>query len=257
MSHNTFNLFNFFQQPNTGKIPPPGAFQKDEVLNGSRLRPNKGRIADFNWNFPYLERAIPLQIFEKSSSEGLFQILLFSDSYSNSPQGIRFPYFSISLYGNFLKDINEEYLKLELSGVFFPHDRDFDLSKINLSGIFKEDPKQENILRNKISGFFSGSLKENNYVNQIISGSFIDLRADNNLSQLNISGVLEKNYYDESLNKILLSGNFFPITKDFFNIDYNITGFSSFKGVDILNKNFDDIFNLNYNITGYTSEEGI
>lgn len=254
MSFQTFNLFNFFQQPNTGKIPQPGVFSRDQVVNGSNPSPNKGRVADFNWNFPYLERAIPLQVFQKGDAQNsIFPIILFSDSFLNSASGIRTPFFSTSISGRFLKDINEETASFNLSGKFFPHNRNFNYSTVGLSGIFNEDPKQENIFNNKISGEIINSIKDKNSFYQDISGAFIDLRSDNNLSEINISGFLEKNYYDESLNKIIISGNFFPLIKDLFNIDYSVTGFFIFKAPDILNQSFDDIFNLDYNITGYTA----
>ena len=59
MSFQTFNLFNFFQQPNTGIVPIRES--RPFIPTGEGLY--SGRIADFNWPFKYSDTATPYQIY--------------------------------------------------------------------------------------------------------------------------------------------------------------------------------------------------
>jgi hypothetical protein len=250
MSFQTFNLFNFFQQPNTGKIPEPNSFVTIPSIDSIK----SGKVADYNWSFPYINRSIPEAIF-KSNQEGVFPISLFSDALFEGLIGIRRPLIFNNISGGFYEDINKEFYNLNISGYFFPHEKDFSNSKIILSGQIKEDPSQLNLFKNYISGEILSGGSDFNILNQKISGEIIDAKTNFGKSEIKISGKINDERPFKNINFFKISGNFFPLQKDSANIEYEITGYSV--GISPPKYNVeksDEITSLNYYISEYSVE---
>lgn len=257
---NTFNLFNFFQQPNTGKTPIPGSYDISSVLD--TVNTTSGKIADFNWKFVYIDRQIPKVIYLSSSSDSTpggstYEIPLYSEfskAFINDPyDGIRAPLFFNSVSGKFLKDINSASFNIGITGKIFPHNRELSISKINLSGIIKESPTETNSITNNISGSIFNfnynfySLKEN------LSGSFLNANTHFNFSKIYISGSSKGFDSQKNIYNLKISGSFFPIKKDLADIKYYITGYQV--GINMPKyevEKADELTNLNYYIYDYS-----
>jgi hypothetical protein len=248
MSFQTFNLFNFFQQPNTGEIPKPDSFGIIP-LNIDSL--SSGKVADYNWSFPYIDRSIPSEIFE-SNQGGVFPINLFSDTLFQNIIGIRRPSFFNNVSGEFYKDTNKQFTNLSVSGNFFSHKKDFSNLQITLSGEIKQNLYEFYLFKNYISGEILSGNSNFNVLDQKISGKINDLKTNFNQLKINVSGEAKdfsslQNYFN-----LKISGNFFPLKKDLANIEYKITGYSAQKNIEryFIEKS-DEITSLNYYINEY------
>lgn len=255
---NTFNLFNFFQQPNTGKVPIPESYDISSISDTISI--TSGKVADFNWKFVYIDRQIPRTIYLSSSSDGstnTYEIPLYSEfskAFTNDPyDGIRVPLFFNNVSGKFLKDINSASFNIGITGKIFPHNRELSISKINLSGIIKESPTETNSITNNISGSIFNfnynfySLKEN------LSGSFLNANTHFNFFKMSISGSSKGFDPQKNIYNLKISGTFFPINKDLTDIKYYITGYQV--GINMPKyeiEKTDELTNLNYYIYDYS-----
>lgn len=253
MSFQTFNLFNFFQQPNTGKHK---ILDRNELdIATSPILNNSGAVADFNWFFPYARKVIPNAIIL-----GGVPFPLLSDAYetSRSVIGIRHPEAKINLYGNFLKDINKESLKIYFSGHFFPKLLGEENSKIFISGLTTGEPPDIYLSKLTLSGEVTNAKLDYNYVESKISGSFSEIFFDFPDIKTAISGIIESGIFDFSTLENKISGNYIPLYKDDSNLEYFLVDFSTGKGVAYINKIIEDeISALTYSLNYYSKNSTI
>lgn len=249
---NTFNLFNFFQQPNTGKVPNPGTFQSLDL--NDQIRIVSGKVADFNWTFPYIDRSISKLIFLSSFEEGgqTYEIRLISEYIDDFITGIRRPIISNNISGKFYKDSNFSILNFNIEGNIFGNPKDLTEENINISGILKKSSSDFTPSKILISGSIFNPNNDFCNSNQKISGSIVDASPDLNFSSFNISGILKKYEFDKTINNLAISGKLFPIKKDSTDIEYYITGYLVKKNAPIYEiEKIDEITNLNYYINRY------
>lgn len=248
---NTFNLFNFFQQPNTGKIPEPGTFNQVDVNNFKKIV--SGKVSDYNWYFPYIDRAIDKLIFLSSEQENrsTYQIVLYSES-EDLFTGIRRPFISNNLSGCFFKDSNSQVSNINFSGSFFPHKKDFSNSSIFISGILNKSPSDYPFISNLISGKISDFNFNFNNLNNKLSGALNNLKFDFNFLNTSLSGEIKRVYFPLTTKDFRLSGIFFPIDKDFADINYDVLNYSAAINFPIYNiEKSEEFTNLDYYIYDY------
>lgn len=249
MLSNAFNLFNFFQQPNTGKIPAPETYRFEELETQNLISGISGRVADFNWRFPYIDRVTPRQIFD---TRGNYEISIRSEADVLESYGIRTPIFSNKLSGSFYKDTNNSFLKFNINGKIFPHNKDFSNLNPKISGFFKKSPREFSSIKNSISGSVTNFNFYFNNISNKISGLLEDAKTDFGFLKNEISGIINSGILDKNEINLEISGIFFPLLKDSANIEYYVSEYisdSTFRtGIKI-----EDSVNLSYYISSYTS----
>jgi len=250
MSFQTFNLFNFFQQPNTGIVPIRES--RPFIPTGEGLY--SGRIADFNWPFKYSDTATPYQIYRA----GKFEILIYSDAETIIDEfknlrltGIRRPIISDNISGKFYKDVFKYFFDLDINGKVFPHSQQFNSCNLILTGLISGSPFQKDIFKTIVSGEFKKNEPDLNKIYSNLSGDFFEDK-NNNFFGINFSGELTGNKFEQNINKIEISGLFFPFESDVAAINFFVTGYETGKNTArILAEKTGEITSLNYYISSY------
>lgn len=245
MSFQTFNLFNFFQQPNSGKHKILSPQEKSIAINPEVN--NSGAVADFNWFFPYANKIIPNAVIL-----GGFPILLYSDSYEPPIQGARYIKSEIDLSGTFFKDIHKVFSNLSFSGTFFPKDFNEQENKIYISGSITGSPPDKNLFKLNISGDVLDVKYDYNYLNNHISGSIFNSNVDFPSIKLIFTGIIESGNIDSQIFKNKISGSFFPLYNDVSNLNYSLSEYTfgiNFEYIDEILE--DEINKITYSLEAY------
>lgn len=256
MLSNTFNLFNFFQQPNTGKNK---VLESEEEASKARnpLINNSGAVADFNWFFPYARKIIPNAIIAAAGTKG-FPITLFSDSreiaetQADSILGLRYASFEVGFGGNFLKDKNDASFNFQFSGKIFPKDLDEEKTNLYLSGLITGDSIDRYSSKLNITGKILNGNPHYNYFNYNLSGNISGVYFDTPNIKTVLTGSLQSGIIQNEVFENRISGSFFPINKDSCYLEYSLLSYSTGKSVNYLYNNLEDqINNLSYSLESY------
>lgn len=253
MSFQTFNLFNFFQQPNTGKHK---ILDTNEINTATSPTENtKGAVADFNWFFPYANKIIPNAIILGGSP-----FPLFSDAYETSEIegesvfGVRHPKVKINLYGDFYKDINKASVRISFLGYLFPKDLHEQNINLFISGLVSGEPPDIISSEFNLSGQTLEAKHEYYNINIKNSGDFLKIFYDFPDIKIDFSGIIESGNIDFPIVENKISGIFSPIYKDFSEIEYYLSDFYTGKGFGYIDRVFEDeISNLTYSLDLYVS----
>ncbi len=246
MSFSSFNLFNFYQQPNTGIFPIQQTVDVALVNGGNAA---SGTIADFNWYFPYATND-PLGRIPPAIFEGGFTLPILSDS----DIGLHYGTINSSFSGNFLGTLDKTSMVFAFSGSWEPVITGFQNQVVIISGDTRGaliDVQSDHII---VSGNFLGFDADQSKCILTISGNiyqdfninFIKLCNSGNI----ISGIIES-----CKNVTTLSGNFYALYGDGYNINYGFLGYSSETGgqaISGVNQIFVDTANITYMIVGYS-----
>jgi hypothetical protein len=252
MSFGAFTLFNFYQQPNSGKAPPsrsdlstnyPDLYNR--ILEGYG---RSGEVADFNWTFPYAGTLTPFILIQGGGAA--YGIQLFSDSVS----GARFASITQNISGIFYGGAEQSSFSSNISGAFNPVDIDTGIFNLNISGLISGSPLDANYNFINISGAFSGISLDYPNPSILLSGDARDSKSDINSINYNLSGIINSGQTENNFYKINISGKFIPSYNDQSNISYNFSGFSTGISFNIVtNTNSDDISNIRYGFLSYFS----
>ena len=223
MSFGSFNLFNFFQQPNTGRFPTTQAAQNNLGYIVSGGNGQSGTVADFNWYFPYAFEKVP---FEVIAAQGVaFEFPLLSDSIVAPNVGIGLHYGTVTVApsGEFYGDINTIGISVGLSGDFQPLVLDSLGMYPILSGVFLDFPT--GYLGNTViitGNIIKDNLEQESYFVRI-SGNFW---ADYNFCFINIAqsgNIVQDNKNSISI-QTCISGDFTSLLSDKYNMNYAFGG---------------------------------
>lgn len=247
MSFGTFTLFNFFQQPNTGRTPPRNSYDVGAILDSAS---HSGTVADFNWTFPYAGNAVPFPIVEGGG--GLFQLKLFSDS----EVGLRPASVYQTFSGEFEGKVERFFLGDSISGDFVPKDTDNSYTQITISGLISGSPIDISVGYLTFSGDFRKDNPDKSYSFITFSGS-----VDNNESQpfsiiSQVSGLIESGNQERPYFTLGFSGGFTPTHSDICNVSYSFLSFSGVSGKIISGINIEDECNVKYGFNSYYSTRG-
>lgn len=246
MSFQTFNLFGFYQQPNTGSFPPPDSFDENFVISGGNQR--SGTAAEFNWFFPYAESLVPIQVIKGGIVPS--PIKLFSDS----DIGARHPFFNINLSGRLFEDFNLSKSEVFISGNFIPKDADETSSTIVFSGLINPDKPDLNSSYILISGDIFDPKSQNTFIITNISGEVLNSNIDFFNTKTIISGIITGDSIDFPIVKITVSGKFFKSYFDESNLNYIFSGYSIGKNYEVIKSEFEDnIQEINYTLKTYSA----
>ena len=233
MSFGSFNLFNFFQQPNTGRFTTTQEAQNNLgfILSGGNGQ--TGTVADFNWYFPYAFEKVPVEVI---SAQGVaFEFPLLSDSIvaPNVGIGLHWGTVTVAPSGDFFGDYNTMGISVGMSGDFQPLVSNSLGMYPVISGNFADFP----------TGFFAnivtitGNVVKDNLEQASISMSFSgDFWADYNFGLINIteSGNMVKDNLQPTRIQINMSGAFKSFLSDRYNMNYAFSGvYSAASGVII------------------------
>jgi len=245
MSFGTFGLFNFFQQPKTGKTPEPNSLTNEQIAAITAGTNHGGAVADFNWPFPYVLTNTPAIIISNKASP---RLALFSDSYL----GLRPAKINSDFSGSFYKDYEYANISSDFRGVIWPNVDGTNVIQFNYSGNVtgsQFDNTQDYIV---ISGEITGSKPDffNKYF--VFSGDFVSGNPDINLLNTTISGYFSGSQFDQTNIYSSLSGSFYPVNQDKTNILYNLYSFSVKYNTEVLQLSGQDDCNIYYNLYGFS-----
>lgn len=244
MSFGTFNLFNFFQQPNTGIIPARNSYDVETIVEGHG---NSGAASEMNWSFPYAGTRIPFEIVEGGG--GIFQIRLFSDS----DIGLRLARISTLTSGQIREDIDKSSSSITSSGQFFPKDTDTDTSFILFSGIVTGSPPDSPLNSIYISGEILDRKPDYNYPFVIFSGDIGECIPDIYSLGPMPSGFCESGNANKNPISMRLSGKFTPVQADKCDISYRMLSFSGLFNKIVLETSISDDCIIRYGFNSYYS----
>jgi hypothetical protein len=247
MSFGTFTLFNFYQQPNTGVTPLRSSLSAEDINSIVNGLGRPGKVADFNWPFPYAGTNIPVQLIEGGGA--LFTVPLLSDS----DIGLRHAFVESIFYGSFTGQIEYNYYKVGLSGEFFPQDKDFNFYRVGFSGVSTGSPPDINQHLTIVSGNIIGGQQDNSVSIFLFSGKFDDDSPE--ISYLNdiFSGKVINDKPDIETSKFILYGKLIRADSDINNISYNFSGFSSKSNIIINDIILEDEKMITYGFNSYSS----
>lgn len=254
MSFGTFNLFNFFQQPNTGKTPVPGSFNPAEITAGQG---QSGAVFDANWTFPYAGTLVPYEIVEGGG--GLFSIKLSSDLDFEAPLefGLRFVDIQTTFSGNLQGNREISFIQENFSGSFFPMDIDNSTNFLVFSGLVTGSPPDISPSYIHISGQIIAAQPDFAYPFIVFSGGILDDTP--NISKLKyvVSGNITSGNIEPSHISTTFSGKLIPVNSDTSNISYGVLSFSGLFNKIVSGTSFTNTANLDYGFTSYFSTRGI
>jgi hypothetical protein len=243
MSFGTLNLFSFFQQPNTGKIPYPGTYDNSIITSDAG---KIGRTSEQNWEFPYVGTIIPSQIY--AGGGAVYQIRILSDS----DVGIRYGTINTILSGK-LVDGGAERTdnNIILSGLFWPQTTDSGCGNLILSGGISGAPMEIASSFITPSGIITGSPSEKCYQNLIISGILSGCPRENVPIYCILSGLIQDCRSQYSVINTYLSGCFIPVNSDDYALDYKAYDFFTQNNRIIQDAVLGDEYSLDYGLSSY------
>lgn len=217
MSFGTFNLFNFFQQPNTGSFPRAGTYNIDDVLNGVG---HSGTASEQNWPFPYAGTAVPFEIVEGGGTA--FRLRLFSDS----EIGLRLASINDIISGDIAGNIDSAKISTSLAGGFYPQYNESGSAFVVFSGMISGCPPdhQNNFLM--LSGEIIRHGADFALPFLIFSGKAGSCTPDLNSMLTSFSGDFIDVGHDNAQMGVFFSGDFYPMYSDNGNISYGLSNFS-------------------------------
>jgi len=246
MSFGTFGLFNFFQQPNTGRTPNPSSLTQEDIDAIRRGTNHSGAVADFNWPFPYVLTNTPSIIIANKASPN---ISIYSDSYL----GLRSAEITSNFSGSFYKDYEYENISSDFHGVIWPNMDGIKVIQINFSGYVTGSPFDNFQNSISFSGEFSPPVLGLTNQSFDFSGNFVSgdpgVLSFNTAQSGSIFGIL----VDNASSQILLSGSFYPTNQDNSNILYNLSAFSVQYNVQLFQISGQDDCNVYYDIYAFTT----
>jgi len=247
MSFGTFNLYNFFQSPNTGVTPAPGTYDVTSIVEGVG---ESGNIADFNWPFPYAGTSVPIEIVEGVG--GAFQLKLFSDSYV----GLRFASVNEVFSGQLQGDSENSHSSTTISGTFNPMDSGFQNSYVVFSGLISGAPQDSPVNYIVLSGVITDQHPDFGLPFLVFSGQ--SLNDQPNISDIGytISGTVSDADYSNPTLNITFSGTFIPTNQDTANISYGFYGMATYNNVTVTSTGFINSANIKYGFASFISTRG-
>ena len=245
MSFGTFGLFNFFQQPNTGKTPQPTSLRNEDIAAIVAGTNHGGAVADFNWPFPYVLTNTPAIIISNQANP---RIPLYSDSYL----GLRYAKITTDFSGSFYKDYEYANISSDFRGIFWPNGDGAHIAQINFSGYVTGSPFDNSQNYIVISGDITSSAPDSTNQYFVFSGDFASGNPDASLLNTIVSGSFSGIQFDQSDIRSSLSGSFYPVNQDKTNILYNLSSFSVKYNTEVLQLSGQDDYNIYYDLYGFT-----
>ena len=250
MSFGTFQLFNFYQQPNTGTFP--------QFNNLYQIAGPSGDVADFNWPFPYSGTSVPIEIVKGGG--GAFQLKLFSDTYLTDDSGnpITFHYGTATsnFSGNFQGDSNSSSAYGIISGSFNPMDSGFSNSYAIFSGFISGAPQDSPINYIVLSGLITNQQPDFGFPFLVFSGMVVNDQPDSPVINSIISGVITDADYSNPTLTTVLSGVFIPSYQDNTCITYGFLGMTTYNNVTVTSTGFINSANIKYGFSSFISIRG-
>jgi hypothetical protein len=250
MSFGTFTLFNFYQQPNTGKVPERSSLSDpeiDSIIHGHGV---SGAIADFNWKFPYAGTLTPYAVVQGGGAG--FQIPIYSDS----DIGLRHGFITLNFSGEFAGSVDQSSNSFLFSGDIFPSYQDVGSSNLSFSGEITGCPIEYGDCIILTSGQFTGDAPNLGFYVLTFSGIQTPDKSENSTIKNLFSGYMIREAKEEASSSIGFSGSFFPVSEDSSMISYNFSGFSAANNITIYSiETGDQITNIKYGFLGYTAYE--
>jgi hypothetical protein len=242
MSFSSFSLFNFYQQPNTGHEPT--SLNTGILLSGNA---ESGKVADFNWYFPYASTNI---LINSVLSQSRFGFHIWADSNGGVTQGLHYARVSTSMSGSFGANFNSIYLSDKFYGVTFPQIHESGSIYTTYSGRFtgvKYDSVSEH---NVLSGRASGQKYDTVSITNGFSGS-VQSSADQLYVNSILSGIINQAPNDTMLGQSKISGSFWPSQNDLCSLSYTFAGLAIASGMTLKPYTVNDSGNLVFSLIGY------
>ena len=242
MSFSSFSLFNFYQQPNTGRQPT--ALNTGILLSGNAA---SGKVADFNWYFPYVSTNI---LVNSVLSQSRFGYRIWADSLGAVVPGIHYATVSTSFSGSFGANHDSLYFTDKFYGTVYPqmHETvsEYSMYSGRISGV-KYDSFYE---YNGHSGKFSGFKHDEVFCSNVFSGE-IKSSADRMYVNSMVSGIINQTPHDVFAGYLGTSGYFWPTKTDLCQLGYSMIGYSISSGVTVVPFTLNDAENISYALIGY------
>lgn len=221
MSFSSFSLFNFYQQPNTGKQPASPLQSIYDSGNGA-----SGEVADFNWYFPRYGTNVQLT----SLTPNPFPYNLFADSVSGAVQGLhRATTYSI-FSGKFQANNEAVDLFYLFRGQINPQRVEFGHFYTDYSGRITGAKSDKFSELSFYSGQFSGQ-KSDSYLCAVAFSGKITPNNERFLLDSIFSGIINKQRNDSFDAKGQFSGGFWPVKKDNYSLAFSIEDYSVGNGL--------------------------
>ena len=244
MSFGTFGLFNFFQQPNTGRTPEPTSLTNEDIVAITAGTNHGGAVADFNWPFPYVLTNTPAIIISNKANPRI-------PLYSDGSLGLRQATISNDFSGSFYKDYEYADIYSDFRGIFWPNGDGEQIAQFIFSGSVTGSPFDnfENYI--VVSGDITSSQSDLPNPYFVFSGEFVSGNPDTSLLSTIISGSFSGIQFDQSYISSLLSGSFYPASQDKTNILYNLSSFSVKYNTELLQLSGQDDCNIYYSLSNF------
>jgi hypothetical protein len=242
MSFSSFSLFSFYQQPNTGH--QPAALNTGILLSGNAA---SGKVADFNWYFPYASTNI---LINSLLSQSRFGYHIWADSVGGVVPGIHYATVSTSFSGKFQANYDSLYFTDSFYGTVYPQFKDLASGYSSFSGIVSGAPHDTVSQYNAYSGKISGINFDTFLIANAFSGD-IQSSADKMYVNGVVSGIINKVPDDIFSGYYSISGGFWPTQNDLYQISYAMIGYSISSGVSVIPYTGIDTNNLGYSLVGY------
>ena len=231
MSFGSFNLFNFFQQPNsgalaTGALPPITDVNKDKVVG---LNDRSGAVADFNWYYPYANTRYSLDLL--FNSQGHVPFYLNSDFYfSGSISGLNYLNLQSSISGKIEGNGNIGIFSTSFSGKTNPQRSESGLFQSTFSGEISEAPGSRSFGSTVFSGLVLKAEKDENRFSSKFSGSLLGAGDFINVVNTSFSGIINKTTADVPFFSSSFSGKMIPLSQDNASISFSLFSGGVVKG---------------------------
>lgn len=251
MAFGTFTLFNFYQQPNTGRFPNRNEYDVGHIVTGGG---RDGRVTDQNWEFPYAGRNVPYQVVEGGGA--LFQVTLFSDSAAEPGAGwtgLHPAYVMATFSGQFEGEVHREYVNTVWSGIFEKHSRDTGYGAFVLSGMVTGSPNDKCYPSFVISGSFGSGELHKATINSTWSGSFSSGELHRAYINPLISGIFTGSKPDKTTWSAVISGKFESPYRDQCSIRMEFSGYSSSGNISWTGVSDEDEITIMYGVDSYSS----
>lgn len=252
MGFGTLNVFSFFQQPNTGKIPARGSYDITTIGDAAG---KVGTTNDQNWRFPYGGTIIPLEIYEGGGAA--FQVQLLADSDVGQSVGIRAGLREADVFslisGKIEGGADRYYQNTIMSGIFYPLAKDSGSFSFIMSGKISGAPKDSASQILIISGSVLSEPADRFYNKITISGGVLNSPSEKQSAIYTISGAIFSGAGEREVISQRISGKFLPVNSDNCNLSYQMLSFSSADNKIVLEGIFEDECPINYGFSSYIS----
>lgn len=238
----SFSLFNFYQQPNTGFQPP--SLNTGILLSGNN---ESGKVADFNWYFPYASTNI---LVNAILSQSRFGYHIWADSYGAVVPGIHYATISTAMSGSFQANYNSIYLSNQLYGTVYPQFKEIASMYTMFSGLISGVPHDYILQHTTYSGLITGQKSDPVFISNTFSGQIASNSEPLYVNTM-VSGIINQVPNDVFNGQHNISGHFWPTKTDLANLSFNLFGYGIASGITVVAVTGADHANLSLTLIGY------